>query len=87
MVGKVRQFILQPMANTSDNFFRFVLANILTHQLRVALLAQPLRVLMENTSSAWRIEKHENGNSFCGGRGGREGVSEEIETLGEALPL
>ena len=33
---------------------------------------------------AWRIEKHESGNSFLGEGGGR--VSEEVETLGEALP-
>ena len=36
---------------------------------------------------AWRIEKHENGNSFLGGGGGRKGVSEEVETLGEVPPL
>ena len=37
----------------------------------------------------WRIEKHENGLFWGGGGGGGggEGVSEEVETLGEALPL
>ena len=37
-----------------------------------------------NFIQAWRIEKHESANSFFGGR--REGISEEVETLGEAPP-
>ena len=31
-------------------------------------------------TQVWRIEKHESGNSFGGG------MSEEVETLGEAPP-